>query len=328
VPSSDISRDDEDAHSVSTGAWRRRDVRTLPEAVAARSRYDRLTAADMAAIEAALEGSEQDYWAQAEGENRKQLALVYGVWHGIPSVLEKTGLRTDSPPDEVHAMARGPLAAGGAIYYGDMLGDAMDRVGASMDDVRRGLDFGCSSGRVVRALAATWPETEWHGCDPNAGAIAWAHEHLPGIDFRVSPQDPPLPYDDGAFDFVCAISIWSHYGEDAAVAWLEEMRRIILPGGRLILTTHGLQSIAHYGQTGERTPRQLERIRDAMYRKGFWFADEFGKEGDWGVRHPQWGTAFLTPEWLASQACPQWAIEDLAVGQNADNQDLYVLRRR
>jgi SAM-dependent methyltransferase len=180
---------------------------------------------------------------------------------------------------------------------------------------------------VVRALAATWPQAEWHGCDPNAGAIAWAQEHLPGISFLCSTQEPPLPYDDAYFDWVCAISIWSHYGEQAAVAWLEEMHRIVRPGGQLVLTTHGLHSIAHYAATGERTPAQLERIRDAMYRTGFWFADEFGAKGDWGVKHPQWGTAFFTPEWLLARVTPRWVVESFDVGANAGNQDVYVLRR-
>jgi len=288
--------------------------------------FGRLSPDDVAAVEERLDQTQRAYWDSVQ--DKRTLALAYGVWHAIPSVLEKTGLRPEEPPEHVHSMARGPRAAGGAIYYADMLGDAMGRVGAGLDDVERGLDFGCSSGRVVRALAATWRQAEWHGCDPNEDAIEWAREHLPGIAFLRSPQDPPLPYDDGMFDFVCAISIWSHYGQHSAVSWLEEMRRILRPGGRLIMTTHGLQSIAHYAHTGERSPAQLERIRTAMYRSGFWFADEFGDEGDWGVKHPQWGTAFFTPEWLASKVCPQWAIEDFAVGQNADNQDLYVLRRR
>jgi len=164
--------------------------------------------------------------------------------------------------------------------------------------------------------------------DPNEQAIAWAQEHLPGIQFAVSPQEPPLDFPDGHFDFVVAISIWSHYGERSAIGWLEEMHRVVRPGGRLLLTTHGLQSIAHYAHTGERSPVQLERIRTAMYRTGFWFADEFGEEGDWGVRHPRWGTAFFTPEWLLAHASPGWVVEDFGVGTNADNQDIYVLRRR
>jgi SAM-dependent methyltransferase len=313
------------------GAAGERNARTVTVAQPGRNPaterlFARLDASDVAAVRARLD--EEQAWQWEHSADTRQLALLFGVWNEVPSVIEKTGLSPAAPPEEVHAMARGPLAAGGALYDADLVAEALGRAGADIADARRGLDFGCSSGRLVRALGAAWPETEWHGCDPNADAIAWAREHLPGIAFERSPLEPPLPYEDGAFDVVCAISIWSHYGEDAALAWLEEMRRIIRPGGRLVITTHGLQSIAYYARTGERSAVQLERIRTAMYRKGFWFADEFGEDGDWGVRHPQWGTAFFTPEWLASKACPQWAIEDLAVGQNAGNQDLYVLRRR
>lgn len=283
---------------------------------------------DLAAVEAVLEGPDWDYWIDATPANRNQLAVIFGVWHRVPGVLEKTGLRPDEPPEDVHSMARGHLAAGGALYYADMLAEDLRRVGSSLEEVTRGLDFGCSSGRVVRVLEAAYPDAEWHGVDPNAEAIAWAREHLPGIEFRQSPQDPPLDYPDGTFDLVMAISIWSHFGEVAAVRWLEEMRRIIRPGGFLVLSTHGLQSVAHYASTGERSLSQLTQIRRELYRRGFWFAPEFGEEGDWGVKHAEWGTAFLTPEWLARQALPEWSIEFFAVGQNADNQDMFVLRRR
>src|SRR5206468_688639 len=80
-------------------------------------------------------------------------------------------------------------------------------------------DFGASSGRVVRVLAAGHPDARWSGCDPNAPAIAWARANLPGIDFFVRPQDPPLDRPDGAFDLVFAISLWSHYDRGAAGRW-------------------------------------------------------------------------------------------------------------
>ncbi len=69
-------------------------------------------------------------------------------------------------------------------------------------------------------------------------------------------------------------------------------------------------------------------IRRALYRRGYWFAAEFGEEGDWGVAHPQWGTAFFTPEWLLRHARHNWVVTSYQVGQNAGNQDLYVLARR
>jgi SAM-dependent methyltransferase len=225
-------------------------------------------------------------------------------------------------------MARGPLAAGGGYYEADLIVDALDHVGGSLADVERALDFGCSSGRVVRVLAAAHPEIEWHGVDPNERAIEWARAHLAGVRFAASPIDPPLPFPDRHFDLVYAISIWSHFGEEAALRWLEEMRRVIVPGGHLIFTTHSLQSLAFYGAQGLRTPRQLEQIRQALYRSGFWFAPEFGEEGDFGVKHPEWGTSFISPEWLARQLTPQWRLEHYAVGRNAGNQDVVLLSRR
>jgi SAM-dependent methyltransferase len=291
--------------------------------------FARLTPEDVAAIDAALTPEERWWVESAAGEGgRRQTRLALGVWHRVPAVLEKTGLTAEEPPPAVHAMARGPLASGGDLYSADMVAAALEDVGVDLASLRRGLDFGCSSGRAVRALAAAWPEVEWHGVDPNAGAIAWASEHVPRARFAVSPTDPPLPFDDGAFDLAQAISIWSHFDEPAALAWLEEMRRIVAPGGHLAFTVHGMQSIAHYAATGERPPAQLERIRRALYRRGFWFAAEFGEAGDHGVRHAEWGTAFMSPEWLLRAVSGRWDVAAYAVGRNAGNQDLVVLRRR
>ena len=147
-------------------------------------------------------------------------------------------------------MGQGPLAAGGTPYYADIVTAALAGGGTDLGDPTTrlaGLDFGCSSGRVVRVLAAAYPDTvAWHACDPIASSIEWAQRSLPGIEFELSPQEPPLPYADDAFDFVFAISIWSHFGERAGVAWLDEMHRVIGPSGLFVLTTHGSQSIAHY----------------------------------------------------------------------------------
>jgi glycosyltransferase involved in cell wall biosynthesis/SAM-dependent methyltransferase len=288
----------------------------------------KLDADDIAAVEAALDEYTAPWFETAGPENRGELTLALGVWHRVPAVLEKTGLRPDQPPEHVHAMARGPLASGGGFYEGDMIVEALELAGGSMASVRRALDFGCSSGRAVRVLAAAFPETEWLGVDPNTEAIAWAREHLPEAQFDVSPGDPPLALADGALELAFAISIWSHFGERAALSWLDEMHRLLAPGGHLVLTTHGPQSIAYYGQIGARPPHQLEQIRSELYRRGFWFAPEFGEAGDHGVKHLEWGTAFLTPEWLLRHVTGKWDVAHYAVGRNTGNQDVIVLRRR
>ena len=52
---------------------------------------------------------------------RRWLVLNYGMWLGIPEVIERTGLKPDQPPPDVHAMARGPLAAAGGLGEADLV---------------------------------------------------------------------------------------------------------------------------------------------------------------------------------------------------------------
>jgi glycosyltransferase involved in cell wall biosynthesis/SAM-dependent methyltransferase len=288
---------------------------------------ERLTDADLAAVTAALTPGERAMWDAWPPERRQLLTLAYGVHHGVEGMLERTGLSAAMPPEEVHAMARDALAAGGGYWYADLVAVALSGAGADLWAVRDGLDFGASSGRVVRVLAAAHPEATWSGCDPNASAIGWARANLPGIDFFVSPEDPPVDRPDGAFDLVFAISVWSHYDRGAAVRWLKEMARIVRPGGHLLITTHGPESVAYHAARDTREPDQLRDIVRTLHREGFWFAPEFGPDGDWGVVHPEWGTAFLTSEWLLTHLGGDWHVAHFMPGCVEGNQDVYVLRR-
>ena len=105
------------------------------------------------------------------------------------------------------------------------------------------------------------------------------------------------------------------------------MHRLISPGGHLVYTTHGLTSVAFYATNGLRTPEQSLQITESIYRQGWWYAQEFGEAGDWGVVNPAWGTAFLSPEWIIAELCPRWRVLEFAPGRNQYNQDVYVLQR-
>ena len=231
------------------------------------------------------------------------------------------------PPEGVHAMTRGAEHIVGGLRHADLVAGALRAAGGDMAGVADGLDFGCSSGRVVRALAGANPDVRWRACDPNEGAIAWATEHLRGIDFFVAPLDPPLLLDDGCLDLVVAISIWSHYGAAAAARWMEEMRRLLRPGGHLVVTAHGAHSLARFAREQLRDPRVIAQAAEALNAHGHFFHDEFGAAGDEGVVHPEWGLAFFTLEWLAALATPAWSIAYFAPGAADGNQDVVVLRR-
>jgi SAM-dependent methyltransferase len=301
-----------------------------PRAGASRTLYERLDAADVAEVEQliAQTGELQAlYAARPDIESSRHMILAFGTWLGVQAVIEKTGISAVQPPDQIHVMARGPLAAAGGLYEADMVCDSLASVGVDLSTMRSVLDFGCSSGRVVRALAAAYPAVRWYGCDPNAPAIDWANENLPDVEFFVSGDRPPLSLADGSLDLGYAISIWSHFAPELGLRWFEEMHRVIRPDGYLVCTTHGLTSVALYAQLCLRTPQQSDEILGALYRQGWWYAPEFGEQGDWGVVNPDWGTAFLSPEWMLAQLCPQWRVLEFASGRNQDNQDIYVLQR-
>jgi SAM-dependent methyltransferase len=105
------------------------------------------------------------------------------------------------------------------------------------DDLGSVLDFGCGCGRVTRY---------WHafpgsvsGSDLSADAVVWCRRHLPFARFEENGLEPPLAFADESFDLVYALSVFTHLTADLQLAWRDELRRALRPGGRLLLSTHG-----------------------------------------------------------------------------------------
>jgi len=98
------------------------------------------------------------------------------------------------------------------------------------------LDFGCGSGRVARHLGAI-AAIALTGVDVDRRAVSWCARHLRG-DFRVIAPDPPLPFADGSFDVICAVSVFTHLDEAAQLRWLAELRRLLRADGVLVASTH------------------------------------------------------------------------------------------
>jgi len=102
-------------------------------------------------------------------------------------------------------------------------------------DGRRILDAGCGSGPLSAALCERGASVT--GFDSSPAMVDLAERRL-GQDVRLLVADlgEPLPFADGAFDDVVA-SLVLHYLAD----WtdpLAELRRILKPGGRLLLSVN------------------------------------------------------------------------------------------
>ncbi len=102
------------------------------------------------------------------------------------------------------------------------------------------LDWGCGPGRIIRHLPGLLsPSSKIYGTDYNAKSIEWCKNNLKGIDFNKNSIEALLPYNDNHFDFIFGISIFTHLSEQKHNEWIEELTRILKPGGLMMFTTHG-----------------------------------------------------------------------------------------
>lgn len=290
--------------------------------------HARLDAADVVSVLSRLQGQPAELYATCDAATRRRITLNFAAAYEVSPVLERAAMSALMPPEEVHAMARGPIAAGGDFYLADLIFDALAHAERTVADGATVLDFGSSSGRVLRAIAAGRPDLECIGCDPNEGAVAWAEEHLQMARFFVSPQRPPLPLDAGSVDLAYAVSIWSHFAEVPAIEWLAEMHRVLAPGGTLVITTHGLDcltTLLHRQDMSDETAASAGR---SLLATGHHFVDVFGPGGDWGVKDTGWGNAWLSLEWLLSKTGDDWSVVLDWPGALDQVQDVVVLQRR
>ena len=100
------------------------------------------------------------------------------------------------------------------------------------------LDFGCSSGRMIRCLKPYSDENEIWGTDISADHIYWASKYLnPPFHFAVNTTLAHLPFEDKYFDLIYAGSVFTHI-DNLNETWLLEMRRVLSDRGLLYITIH------------------------------------------------------------------------------------------
>jgi ubiquinone/menaquinone biosynthesis C-methylase UbiE len=109
----------------------------------------------------------------------------------------------------------------------------------------RALDLGCGAGDFTAVLAEAGYSPV--GADVASAALDRARARYPDLDFRLISVDAPVPFDDNSFDLVWASEVIEHVADTAR--WLSEVRRVLAPGGRLLLTTpaHGRLRVALAG---------------------------------------------------------------------------------
>jgi SAM-dependent methyltransferase len=107
------------------------------------------------------------------------------------------------------------------------------------------LDLGCGTGDFTALMAETGAAAV--GAEVAESALDRARASHPGLTFTLVPLEGPLPFEDSTFTLVWASEVIEHVADTAR--WLSEVRRVLAPGGRLLLTTpaHGRLAMALRG---------------------------------------------------------------------------------
>jgi ubiquinone/menaquinone biosynthesis C-methylase UbiE len=101
----------------------------------------------------------------------------------------------------------------------------------------RVLDLGSGAGDFTALLDEAGAEAV--GVDVAEAALSHARARHPELDFQLAPIEAALPFGDSSFDVVWSSEVIEHVADTAR--WLSEVRRVLIPGGRLLVTTpsHG-----------------------------------------------------------------------------------------
>lgn len=197
--------------------------------------------------------------------------------------------------------------------------------GKSFTDFPRALEFGCGCGRMLLHLGEVGKSVELHGTDIDAEAIAWAQAHIPWVRCGVNEGLPPLAYPDAHFDLVFNQSVFTHLDERYQDAWLAELRRIVKPGGYLVLSVSGAHPFSELVEAHRKAGAEPTHLIDEYNTKGIVFIEDDGWKG--GPFPDFYHSTFHAPWYVFAHWSRYFEIKAYVVRGSLDFQDYLLLRR-
>ena len=139
---------------------------------------------------------------------------------------------------------------------------AVELLSLKSDD--RFLDLGCGLGAALEHADATGAETA--GIDPSPAMVDRAARRIPGAEVREGSAES-IPFEDDRFTAALAVSAYHHWADPEA--GLAEVRRVLAPGGRLLIFEKKLKKGSGHGldATG------ADRVAQMLIGHGYVSAD-------------------------------------------------------
>ncbi len=229
---------------------------------------------------------------------------------------EETGTRL--PPASLRYRVHGSPRVDGFLEMGKRSSEnieaALRKIGKDFDSFQNVLDFGCGCGRTLIWFANPPRSPRLYGTDIDGEAISWCSNNLDFVRFSQNRALPPLEYPTETFDFIYAISVFTHLDENYQFQWLDEIKRVTVPGGIVLLTVHGRHGWKHL-------PR--EDIVD-IRRRGFKFIVSSTMKGIF----PEWyQNTYHTKEYVLERYSEYFDVLDYIPKGMSNRQDVVILQK-
>jgi SAM-dependent methyltransferase len=192
------------------------------------------------------------------------------------------------------------------------------------------LDFGVGVGRLARMFKGY--DGRYVGVDIDELHVDWVKDNLPWVETHTTKPRQSLPFGGATFDAVFSISVFTHMNETDQFYYLNELRRVTIPGARLFLTIAGERAL----QRAENELKVFEMLAiprrglDAAGRalrggSGFCFLKQ---NGHLTSNDYEYGITFISEAYIKQRWSEYFDLETIAIGGIHDFQDIAVLRRR
>jgi len=104
------------------------------------------------------------------------------------------------------------------------------------------LDVGCGTGTLTKLIAEKSPKYTVIGLDADQTALDISQKKVIGKDLNISFRQgfgQKMPFDENSFDIVVSSLFFHHLNSSAKLATLTEIRRVLKPGGILLIADWG-----------------------------------------------------------------------------------------
>jgi SAM-dependent methyltransferase len=137
------------------------------------------------------------------------------------------------------------LVEGFEIYR--LVRDLYERHVGPLADAQGILDFGSGWGRVIRFFLKDLDRDRLTGAEYDAELVDFCRESNRWSTFVRSEAEPPLPFEDAQFSCIYAYSVFSHFSEAKHMSWIRELKRVLRPGGALMVSVRPRSFIEYLG---------------------------------------------------------------------------------